>query len=130
MAFIATTFDCFADLKTMQARKNKGIEGLCYDRINSRLYCVQEKKPISLMSFKLENKTLVSEQKHPVELNSYMDDASSLVWNNEQLWVLSDDSASVNLFSDYKHSGRILLHKGFIIDALLQSPIILIEKNS
>ena len=109
---------------TMDVQKNKGIEGLTYDRHNDRLVCVTEQSPISLYEIPLKNNKLSAAQEifSEIDFENDIKDASGIALIDGQLALLSDESKTINfLAADGSKSMQIVLddfHNGLAEEIL------------
>ncbi|NQZ56210.1 MAG: SdiA-regulated domain-containing protein, partial [Lentisphaeraceae bacterium] len=103
----------YADI---QVRKNKGIEGLCFDRESNELLFVTEKKPIRLFRVKLAGDKLSNCREVKVKTNFEwtMRDASGVSIVDNRVAILSDESSSINFYNrDGELKDQLLLKRGY-----------------
>jgi len=78
-------------IKGKQKRENSGLEGVCYDKIDSVLYVVNEKSPKQLLKL-----NLTGEITSTIDLK-FADDISGISKDDKfnNLWIVSDESNSI-----------------------------------
>ena len=107
-------------IKGKQEESNSGLEGICFDSSQKRLYAVNEKAPKQLLALNLKGDI---KNKYPLNFSK---DVSGICYdkNSDCLWVISDESSAI-----YQVSKKGKLLKKYKINVDKGEGIVIYKKH-